>query len=201
MPLFTNPDAICLAAVTRRFYAHGMKSIVQPLVQRWRAESASGVLMPAVSSFRPRRPFRLWMTGSVAVAMAAMLPLRAASETERNQAMKLLRHSRFDVSETLQRIERAAIDQGLTVLARMPGSSPALVLAASIGGTLAVMDNADSRPAMPLSLMVSAAFGGGADVLIGAAPGEGAASDWSELPASVADDLRAFPGVIERALV
>ena len=173
-----------------------MKSIVQPLVQRWREESSSGVLVPSAI----RRPFRLWMTGSLAVVMAAMIPLRGASESERSHAMRLLRHSRFDVSETLQRIELAARDQGLSVLAMVPGSPPVLVLASSIGGTLVVMDSADSRPAMPLSLMVSAAPDGGADVLIASSQGEGGASDWSELPPSVADDLRALPGVIERAL-
>jgi hypothetical protein len=177
-----------------------MKSIVQPLVQRWREESSSGVLVPAVSVIKTRRPFRLWMTGSLAVVMAAMIPLRGASEDERSHAMRLLRHSRFDVSETLQRIERAARDQGLSVLARVPGSPPVLVLAASIGGTLVVMDDADSRPAMPLSLMVSAAADGGSDVLVVSAQGGAAASDWSELPASVVDDLRALPGVIDRAL-
>ena len=173
-----------------------MKSIVQPLVQRWREESPSGVLVPAAM----RRPFRLWMTGSLAVVMAAMIPLRGASEAERNHAMKLLRHSRFDVSETLQRIEIAARDRGLSVLAKVSGSQSVLVLAASIGGTLVVMNEADSRPAMPLGLMVSAAPDGGADVLIASAQPGGETSDWSELPESVADDLRALPGVIDRAL-
>jgi|GEM_PF-714170 len=177
-----------------------MKKIVQPLVQRWREESSSGMLVPSMSVLKARRPFRLWMTGSLAVVMAAMIPLRGASETERNHAMRLFRHSRFDVSETLQRIERAALDQGLSVLALVPGSPPALVLASSIGGTLVVMDDADSRPAMPLSLMVSASSDGGADVLVAMAQGAGAAHDWSELPASVADDVRALPGVIDRAL-
>lgn len=177
-----------------------MKSIVEPLVRRWREESASGVLVPVVSTLKARRPFRLWMTGSLAVVMAAMLPLRGASETERQHAMRLLRHSPFGVAETLQRIELAARDRGLSVLAMMPGAPPMLVLASSIGGTLVVMDAADSRPTMPLSLIVSAAADGGADVLIAAAQDEGTASDWSELPPSVVDDLRALPGVIERAL-
>ncbi|MEP7100618.1 MAG: hypothetical protein ABI781_08925 [Burkholderiales bacterium] len=178
-----------------------MKSIVQPLVQRWREESSSGMLMPAVSAIKARRPFRLWMTGSLAVVMAAMIPLRGASEAERNHAMRLLRHSRFDVSETLQRIELAARDRGLSVLARVSGSQSVLVLASSIGGTLVVMHEADSRPSMPLGLMVSAAADGGADVLIASAQTDGEPGDWSELPASVVDDLRALPGVIDRALV
>lgn len=168
---------------------------VQPIVQRWREES-SGVLMPAAV----RRPFRLWMTGSLAVVMAAMIPLRSASELERGQSMRLLRHSRFDVSETLQRIELAALDRGFSVLARVPGQAPVLVLASSVGGTVVVMNDADSRPTMPLSLMVSAALDGGADVLVAAARGEGAADDWSELPSAVFDDLRALPGMVERAL-
>ena len=156
-----------------------MKNIVQPLV---------------------RRPFRLWMTGSLAVVMAAMIPLRSASEDERNHAMRMLRHSRFGVAETLHRIELAARDRGLSVLAMVPGAPPVLVLASSIGGTLAVMNEASSRPVMPLSLMVSAAHGGGAHVLIASAYAQSESVDWSELHASVVDDLRALPGVIDRAL-
>lgn len=168
---------------------------VQPLVQRWR-ESPAGVLAPSET----RRPFRLWMTGSLAVVMAAMIPLRGATEAERGQALRVLRHSRFGVGETLQRIEVAARDRGLSVLARVPGSPPALVLAASIGGTLVVMSEADSRPAVPMSVMVREAEGGGADVLV-AAPVEGdTPDDWSELPRSVVDELQALPGVVERAL-
>jgi hypothetical protein len=113
--------------------------------------------------------------------------------------MRLLQHSRFDVSETLQRIERAALDDGLSVLVRLPGTPRALVLASSVGGTLVVMDDAGSRPAMPLSVMVSATSDGGADVLV-AAPGVTPAGDWSELPEAVAADLRALPGMVERAL-
>lgn len=173
-----------------------MKKIVQPLVQRWRAEASSGVLVPAAM----RRPFRLWMTGSLAVVMAAMVPLRGASEAERSHAMKLLRHSRFDVSETLQRIELAARDRGLSVLARVAGAQPVLVLASSIGGTLVVMNEADSRPAMPLGLIVSAAADGGADVLVASTQDAGTAGDWSELPNEVVDDWRALPGVVDRAL-
>lgn len=174
--------------------------MVQPLVQRWRAETSSGVLVPAASAIKARRPFRLWMTGSLAVVMAAMIPLRGASESERSHAMRLLRHSRFDVTETLQRLELCALDRGLSVLTKLPGSMPVLVLASSIGGTLVVMADVDSRPTMPLSLMVSASPGGGADVLVANAGGEIAANDWSELPSSVRDDLYALPGVVERAV-
>jgi len=168
---------------------------VQPLVQRWR-ESPSGVIAPSDA----RRPFRLWMTGSLAVVMAAMIPMRAASETDRNHALRVLRHSRFGVSETLQRIEVAARDRGLSVLAMVPGTPSALVLAASIGGTLVVMSEANSRPAMPMSMMVREAADGGADVLVAAAPESDAPHDWSELPPSVVDELRALPNVVERAL-
>lgn len=156
-----------------------MKNIVQPLV---------------------RRPFRLWMTGSLAVVMAAMIPLRSASEDERNHAMRVIRHSRYGVAETLQRIELAARDRGLSVLAIVPGAPPVLVFAASIGGTLAVMNEAHSRPAIPLSLMVSAAPSGGAQVLMASPYAQSESFDWSELPTSVVDDLHALPGVIDRAL-
>ena len=170
-----------------------MKKI--PFVQRWR-ESPSGVLAPADA----RRPFRLWMTGSLAVVMAAMIPMRDVSEVERSSGMRLLRHSRFDVGETVQRIQAAAQDRGLPVLALMPGARPVLVLASSIGGTLVVMDEADSRPAMPLSMMVRAAHDGGAEVLTASAAAIDAPRSWPDLPAAVVDDLQALPVLVDRAL-
>lgn len=170
-----------------------MKSL--PLIHR-RRDSPAGIVIPA----EPRRPFRFWMTGSLAVVMAALVPLRGASDAERQQAMRLLRHSRYDVAETLHRLELAARDRGLAVLARLAGARPVLVLASSVGGTLVVMNRADSRPAVPLSLMVSASTDGGADVLA-ALPTEGCAvADWGELPPAVADDLNGLPGMVERAL-
>ena len=63
----------------------------------------------------------------------------------------MLRHSRYGVGETLQRIEASAHEQGLPTLALMRGERPMLVLASSVGGTLVVMEEADSRPAMPLA--------------------------------------------------
>jgi hypothetical protein len=168
-----------------------MKKLLFP--QRLR-ETPAGVLAPAEA----RRPFRLWMTGSLAVVMAAMIPMRDVSESDRLQAMRLLRHSRFDVSETVQRIEAAARDRGLPVLALMPGARPVLVLASSVGGTLVVMQEADSNPAMPLSVMVRAGAGGGSEVLVAAA--NPAAHGWPDLPSAVFADVQALPGLVERAL-
>jgi uncharacterized protein (DUF302 family) len=168
-----------------------MKKLLFP--QRLR-ETPAGVLAPNEA----RRPFRLWMTGSLAVVMAAMVPMRDAFESDRQQAMRLLRHSRFDVSETVQRIEAAARDRGLPVLALMPGARPVLVLASSVGGTLVVMQEANSSPAMPLSVLVRAGASGGSEVLIAAA--EGAIDVWQGLPAAVVDDVQALPGLVERAL-
>ncbi len=143
--------------------------------------------------FEIRRPFRLWMTGSVAVVMAAVLPFRDLSLTERNHLMRLLRHSHFGVNETVLRLEASARHQGLPVLALLRGERPVLVLASSVGGTPVVMQDADSSPAMPLSLMVREGRAGGADVLV-------AASDWLDLPAAVADELASLPRLVDRAL-
>ena len=162
-----------------------------PLFERLR-ESPAGVLAPADA----RRPFRLWMTGSLAVVMAAMIPIRDVAEDERASVMRVLRHSRYGVSETLLRIEAAARDQGLPVLALMRGAQPVLVLASSIGGTPIVMLEADSQPAMPLSLMVRGNRRGGADVLVASG-----ASGWQDLPAAVADEMAALPALVDRALV
>jgi hypothetical protein len=171
---------------------------IRPFAQRLRTPPSG-----EVAATSTRRPFRLWMTGSLAVVMAAMIPLRDVSDIERNSSMRVLRHSPFNVTETVQRIGIAARDQGMGVLALVPGVRPMLVLASSVGGTPVVMQEADSQPAVPLSLMVREGSQGGADVWIAAAPS--AASDarrlWEDLPMAVADDLDALPGMVDRALL
>jgi len=166
-------------------------------VQRLRHPSGE---QPSLRPPRDRRPFRLWMTGSLAVVMAALIPIRDVAETDRSGTMRVLRHSRFGVGETLQRIEAAARDAGLSVLAVMPGNGSMLVLASSVGGTPVVMEEADSHPAMPMSLMVCAGSAGGADVLVAAASDSHARHDWQDVPAEVVRDLRALPELIDRAL-
>lgn len=143
-----------------------------------------------------QRPFRLWMTGSFAVVMAALVPLRDAGAEERFGAMRKLGHSRFDATETMLRIEAAARDQGLDVLARVNGTDLVIVLASSVGGTPVVMEEADSQPAVPLSLIVRAGSDGGADVLMAAAR-QGGGEGW---PDSVVDDLASLPQLVEHAL-
>ena len=143
--------------------------------------------------FEIRRPFRLWMTGSIAVVMAALIPIRDISQGERLHLMRLLRHSHFGVNETMRRLEASARDHGLPVLALVHGERPVLVLASSVGGTPVVMQEADSLPAMPMSLMVRQGRAGGADVLI--TPG-----DWLDLPPAVADELASLPRLVDRAL-
>lgn len=129
--------------------------------------------------------------------MAATIPMRGSFESERSQAMRLLRHSRFGVAETLQRIQAAARDQGLAVLALMAGARPVLVLASSVGGTPIVMTEADSQPALPLSVMLREVSDGGSDVLVAAAHSGG----WQDLPAAVVEDLQALPALVDRALM
>jgi hypothetical protein len=167
---------------------------------------------PLLLLLRPRlpaRPFRLWMTGSFAVVMAAMLPLRDAAASDRGNGLRSLRHSRYSVTETVQRIETAAISRGLTVLALLEGKQPVLVLASSVGGTPVVMTHADSKPTMPLGLLVRESTDGGADVFLFEGSDElddshgvdnTAASRWDDLPEAVADDMQALPALVAQAL-
>jgi len=147
---------------------------------------------------RPAR--RLWMTGSVAMVLAALMPLRDASAFERQSAWRLLRHSRYTVGETVLRIEATARGEGLPVLVLLNGARPLMVLESSVGGTPVMMDDADSRPAMPLSLMVRERDGGGSEVLVCNDPATQAASDWSQLPSQVLADLHSLPELVASAL-
>ena len=76
---------------------------------------------------------------------------------------------------------------------RMRNERSILVLASSVGGTPVVMQEADSPPSMPLTLMVRGHRSGGADVLI-------ANGGWLDLPAAVADELASLPRLVDRAL-
>ena|SRR5450631_526563 len=153
-----------------------------------------------VTPFEKRRPFRLWMTGSLAVVMAALIPMRDATESERQTLWRTLRHSRYTVGETVQRIEASARGHGLPLLAVLPGERPLLVLSSSVGGTLAVMDEAHSTPAMPLSLMVCGRAGGGADVMVCADPAAQTHGAWTEVPSQVLAEVRSLPGLVANAL-
>ncbi len=145
-----------------------------------------------------RLPFRLWMTGSLAVVMAALIPLRESSSEPQSAGIRMLAHSRFGVEETIARIEQAARGEGLSVLARLGGDRSVLVLASSVGGTLVVMDEPDSAPAVPLGLFVRGDGRGGADVLGLASTGDHAR--WSQLPDAVRRDVAGLPTLVERAL-
>jgi hypothetical protein len=144
-----------------------------------------------------RKPFRLWMTGSIAVVMASLCTGRGVLDDERlNASMRLLRHSPFSVTETVERIEAAARERGQGVIARMDGVGSVIVLASSMGGTPVMMVRAGASPDVPLSVQVRSTSDGGADVLVA----DVLAFGWDELPAPVAEDLAALPALLERAL-
>jgi len=141
------------------------------------------------------KPHRLWMTESFAVLMAAV----GTAQERRSVPGRTVRQSPYSVDETVQRIEAEARQQGLSVLAEVNGTQPVIVFGSSIGGTPVVMDRADSRPAIPLSLGVRRRAGGGAEVLLADAARD-SESDWADLPAQVTDDLAALPKWVDRAL-
>jgi hypothetical protein len=163
------------------------------------AAADAGVDAVAPAPALRRRPARLWMTGSLAVVMMALMPGRFAASEERPRSSKVARPSPYSVDETVQRIEAAARGDGLSVLVRLDGARPVIVLASSVGGTPVVLDENGARPDMPLALQVRAGAGGGSEVLI-AASAEASDSDWTELPAGVAEDLARLPGMLDRAL-
>ena len=154
-------------------------------------------LQGAVRAAEGRQPFRLWMTGSLAVVMAALCTGRGVLDDERLAgSMRVLRHSPYSVGETVQRIEDAARRSGQSVLARIGSPGPVIVLASSVGGPPVLMSAPDALPDVPLSVQVRRSADCGADVLVA----QSLDSGWDELPASVADELARLPELLERAL-
>jgi hypothetical protein len=144
-----------------------------------------------------RTPFRLWMTGSLAVVMASLCTGRGVLDAERlASSMRVLRHSPFGVNETVRRIEAAAEARGLQVLARVGQSGPVIVLGLAAGGTPVLMAFPDSPPDVPLAVQVRRSDDGGVDVLVP----QSLDSGWDGLPAPVADELAGLPGLLDRAL-
>jgi uncharacterized protein (DUF302 family) len=143
-----------------------------------------------------KKLFRFWMTGGVAVVLAA-LGARAMAMEPRSG---VLRSSRYGLVETLQRIEASAARHGLAVFARSSSvgvadgrTSYVIVLESIEGGTPVLMDGPHAAPDIPLSLTVRQGDGGLAEVEI-------AASDWEDLPVEVTRDLASLPGLVDEAV-
>ena len=151
---------------------------------------------------RTRSRVRRWMTGSLAIVMASLAGHVASAGMERKG---ITRVSPYGLAETVRRIEKAAVDHGMPVLARVDRSSRAgrqwvIVLASSEGGTPVMTDAQGTVPAVPLSVLVHEGPHGEAWVRLppmDVAMAEGSDSDW---PDSVVDELAGLPLLIEQAL-
>lgn len=153
--------------------------------------------------FTPRRtPLRLWMTGCVAVVMAAMGSNLARAKPEQT----IDRHGRhalvspFDVEETVSKIEAAASSHGLVVFAKRAqhGQAPAtLVLGLSGGVTPVMMGERGSEIELPLQIDVVRAADGRTEVRFHEPWG------WAEDVEAPPDALRAIgplPDLLQSAL-
>jgi hypothetical protein len=154
-------------------------------------------LMPTLRS--ARRPVQVWMTGSIAVVMAAMVQLRgetdADSANERPRRVALA--SPYGVAETVLRIEAEAAQRGLQVLWRDARGDVLLVLASAAGVTPVAFDGEAAQA--PLALHVLPGADGAARVLLPAASGVLAGALRSVSP-QAADELAQLPALVERAL-
>ena len=143
------------------------------------------------------KPFRIWMTGCVAVVMAALGTGRDAAAAE---AESVKRVSRFGVAETVQRLQAGAPSHGFSVFTslqraatRDAGSSTVIVFEPSRGGTPVWMELDSATPRLPLTLHVVLDAAGSTQVLMS----DGLPDDF---PADVAQDLVQLQGLVAYAL-
>jgi uncharacterized protein (DUF302 family) len=143
-----------------------------------------------------RKLFRFWMTGGVAVVLAALGGRAMALEDKPG----ISRSSRYSVVETMQRIEASAARHGLSVFARSGGFAQLdggvthiIVLESSQGGTPVVMEGPHTAPDLPLCVTIRRGVAGLTEVLISSA-------DWEGLPQQVTRDLESLPEVVDEAL-
>lgn len=143
------------------------------------------------------KPFRIWMTGCVAVVMAALGTGRDAAAVE---AEGLKRLSRFGVVETVQRLLAGASSHGFSVFTSLQHaatrdvrSSTVIVFEPSRGGTPVWMELGSETPRLPLTLRVVLDAAGSTQVLMSHTLPD-------DLPADVAQDLVQLQGLVSDAL-
>jgi uncharacterized protein (DUF302 family) len=154
-----------------------------------------------------RGPHRAWMTGAVAVVAASIGGGRSAlAEENRNTST---RSSRYNVAETVQRLEASVHRRGLGVFAciAQPARDDAasqstlvVVLESSQGGTPVLMrgEGPASESDVPLSLVVRPVSDDASEVIF---PTEfGKWEDWHDLPQELAGELAELPAVVADAL-
>lgn len=154
---------------------------------------------------RPRltQPIRFWMTGAIAVVMAALAGGRVDAAQLRNMQL-----SRYTVTQTVQRIEARARRHGLAVFVRVKqpaslgqeqrGDTLVLVLESSQGGTPVVMrgEGNEMRSDLPLSLEVRPNRDGSSEVWFATT----SAATLAGMPAGLAADLADLPSLVADAL-
>ena len=154
-----------------------------------------------------RVPHRFWMTGAVAVVAASLGGGRSALAEENRHTST--RASRFNVAETVQRLEASVHRRGLGVFAciAQPGdgvwasqSTLVVVIESSQGGTPVLMrgDGLASESDVPLSLVVRAVSDDQSEVSFPTDFGQW--EDWQDLPQELAADLAQLPKVVADAL-
>lgn len=149
-----------------------------------------------------KSPFRFWMTGGIAMIVAALGGTRAFAAEER---LTRATGSRFGVTETVQRIEACAERHGMPVLVRLQQSLGddtdrqrlVIVFESSQGGTPVLMTSSDASPDLLLRVVVQRDAEGGTEVLL-----RGAQLD--ELPEGLSPellhDLADLPALVQEAL-
>jgi len=154
-----------------------------------------------------RVPQRFWMTGAVAVVAASLGGGRNVLAEEHRHTST--RSSRFNVAETVQRLEASVHRRGLGVFACIAqptqGSSESqstlvVVLESSQGGTPVLMrgDGPSSRSDVPLSLVVRPVSDDASEVIFPTDFGQW--EDWQDLPQELAAELAELPAVVADAL-
>jgi len=153
-----------------------------------------------------RVPQRFWMTGAVAVVAASLGGGRNVLAEENRHTSA--RSSRFNVAETVQRLEASVHRRGLGVFAciEQPDHSPSatqatlvVVLESSQGGTPVLMrgEGPATESDVLLSLVVRPVSDGASEVIFPTDFGQW--EDWQDLPQELAAELAELPAVVADA--
>ncbi|WP_418320894.1 hypothetical protein [Piscinibacter sakaiensis] len=152
------------------------------------------------------RRLRFWMSGCAAVISLALAGIGDGwADDETDSRAGSWQTSRFDMAQTVQRLQAHAPRHGLTVMARWApraaqGSDAqshlVVVFASAAGGTPVLMAGDGARPDLPLSLRLRTRSDGVVEAWL-PTPGS---IDRQALPDEVTRSVTELPGLLAEAL-
>ncbi len=161
------------------------------------------------------RMSRYWISGCMALVLLAAGQASGRAESDSARRGWITRTSRFSVDETMAKLERAALERGISVFAKVDNNrapaalggeavagehrpaSQVLVLSTDDAGTPVMQSESQARIELPLQIRVERGADGRTVVAVN---DSSYLAEQGGAPSDVLSNVAALPGLIDSAL-